>query len=248
MRLNRFIAQSGVCSRRSADRYITTGRVAVNDRTVDQPWYQVSAGDRVRVDGKPLGSRKHIYVMFNKPTGVTTTLSDRYADKKVVDYIPAELGRLFPVGRLDKNSRGMLLLTSDGDFCYQMTHPRFEIEKEYRLVLEGRLGPAEKEKARQGIVDNDDLLKVKFLKVLEISGRKTIVKVIISEGKKRHLRRLFKFLGLKVQDLNRVRIGRLSLGSLKEGNWRRLSEKEKNLAQQSDVSLQRRSNEKRNQP
>ena len=230
MRLNLFIAKSGYASRRKADCLIKEGKVRVNAKEVLQPFLQVGNKDKVEVEHKLLRLKELTYILFNKPKGVTTTLSDKFALKKVIDFFPKEFfarsesasgGKgIYPIGRLDKQSSGLLILTNDGDFCYRLTHPKFSIEKEYLLELNGEMFPCDCQKAKNGLTSEGDHLKVNAIKVVSIQKNKTICKVIISEGKKRHLRRLFKALGFPVVELKRIRVGRLVLGDLMVGKYR----------------------------
>ncbi|NQT28686.1 MAG: rRNA pseudouridine synthase [Candidatus Omnitrophica bacterium] len=224
MRLNLFIAKSGYISRRKADGLIKEGEVKVNNKKILKPFLQVSNKDKVEVGGKALRLKEHIYILFNKPKGVTTTLSDKFAFKKVIDFFPRKFKGIYPVGRLDKQSSGLLILTNDGDFCYRLTHPKFSIEKEYSIELAGQISFGDCQRAKNGLNQDGEHLKVKSIRVLSSPENKTLCKVVISEGKKRHLRRLFKALGFPVRELKRVRIGRLVLGSLKTGEYRLIRE------------------------
>jgi len=230
MRLNLFIAKSGYASRRKADCLIKEGKVKVNNKEAFKPFLQVSDKDKVEVEGKTLRLKEHIYILFNKPKGVTTTLSDKFALKKVIDFFPKKFfvrgeptsgGKgIYPVGRLDRQSCGLLILTNDGDLCYRLTHPKFSIEKEYLAEFKGKISPGDCQRAKNGLNLEGEHLKVKSIRVLSSQENRTLCKVVISEGKKRHLRRLFKALGFLVGELKRVRIGRLTLGSLKTGKYR----------------------------
>ncbi len=230
MRLSLFIAKSGYASRRKADCLIKEGKVKVDGKKVVKPFLQVSNKNEVKVGGKALRLKEHIYILFNKPKGVTTTLSDKFALKKVIDFFPKKFftgsesafGRegIYPVGRLDKQSCGLLILTNDGDFCYRLTHPKFSIEKEYLLELKGQLSFSDCQRAKNGLNLDGEFLKVKSIRELSSQNNKTLCKVVISEGKKRHLRRLFKALGFPVRELKRIRVGSLALGSLKTGKYK----------------------------
>lgn len=226
MRLNLFIAKSGYASRRKADCLIKEGRVWVNRQRVLEPFLQINSGDKVEVEGKPLKLKDRIYILFNKPKGVTTTLSDKFARKNIIDYFSGKFRGIYPIGRLDKNSCGLLLLTNDGDFCYRLTHPKFAVEKEYLVELKGLLSSRDCQKCRRGLKLDGDYLKVKKIKVLNIREDRTLCEVVVSEGKKRHLRRLFGALGFSVTGLKRVRIGRLFLKGLKAGKYRLLDSEE----------------------
>ena len=220
MRLNLFIAKSGYASRRKADCLIKEGKVRVNAKEVLQPFLQVGNKDKIEVEHKLLRLKELTYILFNKPKGVTTTLSDKFALKKVIDFFPKKFKGIYPVGRLDKQSCGLLILTNDGDFCYRLTHPKFSIEKEYLVELRGRISPSDCQRAKNGLNLEGEHLKVKSIKILTSHGNETICKVIISEGKKRHLRRLFKALGFFVEELKSVRVGGLVLGNLETGEYR----------------------------
>ena len=220
MRLNVFISKCGYTSRRKADILIFDGMVRVNDVKVCKPFIDVTDKDIIKVNGETLCLQKHVYILFNKPKGVTTTLSDRFAEKKIIDFFPEKFKGIFPVGRLDKNSSGLILMTNDGEFCHKVTHPKFLIEKEYLILLEGLLKVDDCLKAKEGVIDNGDNLKVNSIKVIKRNKSETVCEVIVNEGKKRHLRRLFKKLGFEVKELKRVRIASLKLGRLKEGEFK----------------------------
>ena len=220
MRLNLFIAKSGYTSRRGADCLIKSGKVEVGGKKVFEPFFKVEDSDEVKIEGKLLSLKKHIYIAFNKPKGVTTTLRDKFALKKVVDFFPKKFKGIYPVGRLDKQSRGLLILTNDGDFCYRLTHPKFSVEKEYLVGLKGELTLRDRQRAKRGCWVEGEYLKVKSVKVLEKKENKTLCGVVVTEGKNRHLRRLFRSLGFGVWEIKRIRIGRLTLGSLAPGKYK----------------------------
>ncbi|UCG35528.1 MAG: rRNA pseudouridine synthase [Candidatus Omnitrophota bacterium] len=220
MRLNLFISKSGFSSRRKADSFIKEGKVEVNGQVVREPFFEVAKQDEIKVEGKAITLKSYVYIVFNKPHGVTATVSDRFAIKKVVDFVPKKFKGVYPVGRLDKDSSGLLILTNDGDFCYKLTHPKFSVEKEYLVKVAGIFGVAQCRRAKIGIRDDKDLLWVKDIKILRKIGSESLLRIVITEGKKRHLRRLFAKLGFRVLTLKRVRIGKLTLGNLKEGQFR----------------------------
>ncbi len=220
MKLNLYISRSGYCSRRNAALLVKDGGVTVNGRIVTEPWVEVADKDAVKVRGKLLSAEKQMYVLFNKPKGVTATCEDKYAEQKITDLIPKRFGRLYPVGRLDKDSHGLIILTNDGDLCHRFTHPKFEIEKEYLVTIKGQVEESIIKKLEKGISDNGEVLKVKSAVISKSWPNRVQFDVVICEGKKRHLRRLFTALGCKVQDLLRIRIGRLNLSGLKDGKLR----------------------------
>jgi len=228
MRLNVFIAKSGIASRRRADLLIKEGRIKVNNKVVLSPGLRVTPEDTVFLDKKELKTKQNIYFVFNKPKGVTTTTFDKFAKSKVIDFLPKDLlrkgERIYPVGRLDKDSSGLLILTNDGNLCYQATHPKFSIEKEYLLKVKGKLTSEACQKAKKGIVDEGDKLTVDRIKIVKKDSLMTTCSVVTHEGKKRHLRRIFKGLGFFVFELKRVRIGRLNLGNIEPGKYKTLSQ------------------------
>lgn len=220
MRLNHYIAQCGYTSRRNADKLIAQGKVKVNNYPARAPYLQVTDKDLITVENTPLKLPSgKTYIIFNKPVGVTSTHHDRFAEKTVFDYLPKELSHLATVGRLDKNSCGLMILTNDGSFCYQLTHPRFSVEKEYRITVKGQFTKKNIAGAKKGIFDQGELLKVKSIKILEIDQLQTQLNVIICEGKKRHLRRLFKNIQFPILSLERIRIANVSLNNLPQGKW-----------------------------
>lgn len=225
MKLNLFISRSGYCSRRNAALFVKDGKVTVNGNIVKEPWYDVAQTDAVKVCGKLLAQEKQMYVLFNKPKGVTATCEDKFAEVLITDLIPKRFGRLYPVGRLDKDSHGLIILTNDGDLCHRFTHPKFEIEKEYLVTVKGEVDESIIKKLEKGISDNGEVLKVKSAVISKSWTNRAQLDVVICEGKKRHLRRLFTGIGYKVQDLLRIRIGKIHLGGLRDGKLKVVDKK-----------------------
>ena len=208
-RLNKALADLGVCSRRKADELIVAGEVSVNGKIIRELGTKVDlASDEIRVRESVVAAmtKERIVIALNKPVGVECTSAPSPGTRGVLYYIPKEVGRVFPVGRLDKDSRGLILLTNDGLFAYHLTHPSFEKEKEYLV----RVG---------GIVTDEHLALVKQL-------GKGVLQIVLTEGKNRQIRRMLRLLSLPVRDLQRVRIGSCRLDTLTEGQWRRLSPEE----------------------
>lgn len=221
MVLQKYIAQSGYCSRRKAESFIVNGKVKVNGE-IAKLGARVEEGDEVKICGKKLElENKKIYIILNKPVGYTCTNRRFEGEKNLFDLVKVKK-RLFVVGRLDKNSRGLVLLTNDGDLTERMTHPRYEHEKEYevKLKVESKKlkvdGVISKLKKGVNIGDGDGIVKVKNVECLG-DGQ---FKIILTEGKKRQIRRMFKVVGYEVEDLFRVRIGNIKIGGLKEGEWK----------------------------
>ena len=221
MRLNVYVSHAGLCSRRQADEYIFSGKIKVNNKIVRAPWFRVKKGDKVAFEGRELLSPVgKVYLVMNKPPGYICTLNDKFAAKKITDLLPENIGRVYPVGRLDKNSRGLLLLTNDGDFMQKIIHPRHEIEKEYVVWVSPSFSALDFKKIRRGILTEKDCLTVKSLKEIVSFPRKSKMRVVLTEGRKRHIRRIFENLGYRILSLKRVRIGKLKLGYLREGEFR----------------------------
>lgn len=225
-KLNVYIARAGICSRRKADLLIKRGRVKINGKVTVEPWTEVGVKDFVAVNGKPLRVENQSYIIVNKPRGVTVTLEDSHARSKISDMIPNKYGRVFPVGRLDRETTGLIIMTNDGDLCHELTHPSFEIEKEYVATVAGSVDRLAMDRMKTGVEDEGEVLKVRSVSMLKRTPKMMDLRIVISEGKKRHIRRLLKNVGAKVLNLKRVRIGNLELGALREGKFRVLDKKE----------------------
>ncbi len=225
-RLNAFLARSGVASRRAADKLIASGAVKVNGQAPPPEGRLIDPQhDEVTVDGhavRPLTT--HRYLMLNKPLGAIATAKDQSARTTVLDVVGDEgLGghRLFPVGRLDADSTGLLLLTDDGDLAYRLTHPRYKIAKEYEVVVGGSPNTADLEKLREGVKLDDGVTAPAEVEVLRVMpGPMAELRVVIREGRHRQVRRMLLAVGHHVQSLRRVAFGPLKLGRLKVGGWR----------------------------
>jgi len=224
------LAEAGVGSRRWITDAIKNGRVEVNGELVENFRHPVNPEtDRVSVQGKmvDLKPRQAVYLMVNKPAGIITTTSDERGRRTVLDILPEKYRhiRLYPVGRLDKDSTGLLLLTNDGDITYKLTHPRFEHEKEYLIHIDGRLKPDEKAKLERGFELEDGMTYPVVVK--EIKSQPPFnYSITMHEGRKRQVRRMLASLGYHVPALKRIRMGSLHLGNLKEGATRELTTEE----------------------
>jgi len=213
MRLNKFLSQTGIASRRKADELIRDGRVKVNGVVADIGTTVNPDTDTVSVDGKIVRKQDYVYIAFYKPKGCTTTLSDPHAKLTIKDFLPKKLN-VFPVGRLDKDAEGLLLLTNDGDFAFNITHPKFGVEKEYEVLLTRPLEREEVKRMIKGIESDGDILKA-----ISVSMVDKMARVVMAEGKKREVKRLFKAFEIGVLSLKRIRIGNLRLGNLKPGEF-----------------------------
>ncbi|UCC51256.1 MAG: rRNA pseudouridine synthase [Anaerolineaceae bacterium] len=228
-RLQKLMARAGYGSRRENERLISAGRVLLNGRLArlgDKADLQV---DQIKVDGKLLTLEREpfTYIMLNKPRGVISSLDDelQQARTTVRDLIP-EPGHLYPVGRLDKPSEGLILMTNDGQLAHHLTHPRYEHEKEYEVEVEGTVSNQVLGTWRQGVLLDDRLTAPAHIEVLERNRNSTRLRIVLREGRKRQIRRIAAGLGHPVLHLRRVKIGPLELGSLKPGQWRRLTSQE----------------------
>ena len=228
MRINKFIAQAGVASRRGAEKLIVDGKIKVNGKVVTDLATDINLDNDVVVyDGKKLKATNHFtYVMFYKPKGCVTTVSDEQGRKTIYDYIDITDKRLFPVGRLDYNSEGLLLLTNDGDMAYKLTHPSNEVPKTYLVKIEGELKESELNKLRSGIELDGTLTKRCKLKLKEFADGISSFEMTIYEGRNRQIRRMFETIGKEVIFLKRIAIGDVRLGGLSRGKTRFLNNKE----------------------
>jgi len=234
MRLNKFLAKAEVASRRKSDQIIKSGKVKVNDKIIREPWYNVDPdNDKVKYNDNDINlSREKIYIMLNKPEGYITTVSDEKNRKTVIDLVGIDK-KIFPMGRLDKDSKGLLLLTNDGHLAFKLTHPKFETVKRYRVKLNKPLVNSVLQKMENGIwISKKEKVKGKG-KILNLSGERNLVEIQIFQGRKRQIKRMFGVFGYHVVELERIQFGGLRLGDLKEGEWRYLSEREVNIIENS---------------
>jgi 23S rRNA pseudouridine2605 synthase len=227
-RLQKIIAAAGVDSRRHAEKLIAAGRVSVNDIVISEPGVKADAAkDIIRVDGKIISVDKSmIYIAVHKPAGYVTTLSDPEGRPTVVDLIGAVPERVYPVGRLDYDSSGLLLMTNDGDFAQKMQHPRFQLPKVYRVKIQGRLSKDEMKQVSKGIKLDDGVFKPENLQIEKFNDKSCWLVLTLREGKNRIIRRGFEAAGHRVARLVREAIGAVTLRNLKEGSWRYLTKKE----------------------
>ncbi len=227
MRINKYIAQSGLCSRRKADELIANGNVRVNAAVLREPGYDVQEGDRVEVNGHLIAAEAgSVYVLINKPLGMVTTVSDDKERLTVMEVVKDIDARLFPVGRLDYNTSGALIMTNDGDLAYRLTHPKHEVYKTYRARVAGVLSAEKVSRLRKGVDIGGFVTSPAKVQVIKGGQRSTIVEISIHEGKNRQVRKMFAAVGNPVQELERVAIGEIHLGHLKPGHYRKLTRAE----------------------
>lgn len=227
LRLNKYVAHSGVCSRRKAAEFIKEGWVSVNGEKVLEPWYEVQPGDQVKFKGKLIQpEEKKVYILMNKPKNVITTLKDEKGRKTVMDIVKDRVKeRIFPVGRLDRNTTGLLLLTNDGDLAKKLSHPSYLVQKVYHATLDKPLHPQDLEKIRKGLELEDGFTPVDWVDYLPKKDRLVIV-IELHIGRNRIVRRIFEHLGYQVKYLDRIFYGGLTKKDLPRGFVRHLTEKE----------------------
>lgn len=228
IRINKYIAQSGLCSRRKAEELIRNGQVDINGKKViDLATTVDEKKDIVMVDGQKITpAEEKVYYMFNKPKGVVTSLSDDRDRKSVIDFIGNTDRRIYPVGRLDYDSEGLLLLTNDGDMTYKLTHPKFEIPKTYIVKVEGEIKESELAVLRAGVVVDGERYGKCKAKLVKYEQGMSKIEMTIYEGKNREIRKMFDAIGKEAQFLKRTNFAGLRLGGLKRGEIRPLKDYE----------------------
>ena len=227
MRLQKFLAESGVASRRASEAIILEGRVSINGRVVRTLGTKIEPGhDRIELDGQPLKTRRKIYIAVNKPPGFLCTRKDPLNRNTVFDLLPPEWAHLVSVGRLDRDSEGLLFLTNDGDFVLHLTHPRYGVRKIYQAAVEGKVHPPMLKRFTQGVEDDGEILKAEKARIISATNSKSVVELELAEGRNREVRRLFASQELNVIKLQRIQIGRIKLGELPVGKWRTLTDTE----------------------
>ncbi|HOQ67253.1 MAG TPA: pseudouridine synthase [Candidatus Atribacteria bacterium] len=232
-RLNKFLAQAGVASRRKCDQLIKEGKVTVDGRVVTSPGEKVRGEEIIKVENKIVEKKEElVYVELYKPRGYITTVCDPRGRPTVMELVPEITTRVFPVGRLDSESEGLLFLTNDGALSYFLTHPRFEVEKKYLVYVSGEINERELSVLKRGIIVKEIPYRIRQGKIRDVYSNCSIVEVVLIEGKKHEIRIMFDYLGYPVLRLIRVGMGPLSLDeNLLPGEWRYLSSKEVQLLQ-----------------
>jgi 23S rRNA pseudouridine2605 synthase len=223
IQINKYISNSGFCSRREADKLVDDARVTIND-DIALPTSRVQAGDVVAIDGEKIKSKQRpIYIALNKPVGVTSTTD--MSDKTNIIRFMNHPKRIFPVGRLDKDSEGLILLTNDGDLTQKLSHPSHEVKKIYEVKLDKPLGKVDFEKILNGLQLDDGFVRADSLAYTDPKDKATIG-IELHSGRNRVVRRMFEFLGYDVRNLDRVMFGNLTKKNVERGKWRYLNEKE----------------------
>ncbi|NTW71290.1 MAG: rRNA pseudouridine synthase [Eubacteriaceae bacterium] len=227
MRLQKYLAESGIASRRKSEEYIRQGRIKVNGAVVNAMGCIIDeTKDRVEFDGKPVCvERSKIYVLLNKPAGTISSAKDEKNRRTVTSLIGVE-ERIYPVGRLDYDTEGMLILTNDGEFSYEMTHPSHEMTKTYFAKVKGKVEKTDIDIFQKGMVIDGYKLAPAVMEIIKADNQLSEVRITIREGRNRQIRKMCDLIGHPVQYLSRIKIGNLNLGDLKTGKWRYLTEYE----------------------
>lgn len=225
--LLKYLANSGVASRRKVDQMVRDGRVSVNGKKVIDPGLTIDPQkDEISVDGKKIqGVSQYVYIMLNKPKGVISTVSDEKKRQTVVDLVKTK-ARVYPVGRLDEDSTGLILLTNDGQLANKLTHPRYEIPKTYQVAVRGEITEERLRRLREGVRLKEGITSLAEVEVVNPDPKRTLLQMTIHEGWNRQIRRMCGVVGLNVVALKRVAMGPLQLGDLQWGEWRNLTAEE----------------------
>jgi pseudouridine synthase len=224
IRLQKFLADAGVASRRASEQFITAGRVTVNGKVAKELGTKVDPDkDHVTVDGRPLKAKRKLYLAVHKPKGYICSRNDPEGRPSVNDLLPREWDNLYSVGRLDFNSEGLIFYTNDGDFSLKLTHPRYGVRKKYRVTLTGEVTPEIAATLTKGVYHEGDMLRAEQVRILKAAQGHSLVELTLREGKNREVRRLFETQALAVDKLQRTQIGPIKLGELPKGKWRTLT-------------------------
>ena len=230
MRINKYIASCGVASRRKAEELIISGRVTINGELITELSTIVDeTKDIVEVDGVPINQEeKKVYILLNKPEGYITTVKDQFDRPSVLDILKDVEERVYPVGRLDYETSGLLILTNDGDLTYKLTHPKHEVEKTYLAMVNGIISPEEKRRFENGLQIEDYTTAKAKLKIVKADEEKnySVCKITIHEGRNRQVRKMCKAIGHPVRNLRRIQMGRINIRGLEVGEYRNLTEDE----------------------
>lgn len=228
MRINKYIAHAGIASRRKAEELIKQGIVTINGQVVNELATQVKAGDLVEIEGSPIYNEEKVYYLLNKPRGVISSVSDDKGRKTVIDLLPQVKERIYPVGRLDWDTTGLLILTNDGDFTDKMIHPRNEIDKVYLARVKGIATKENLRPLMRGVVIDGKKTKPARYTIIKVDHEKnrSVVELTIHEGRNHQVKKMFEQVGLLVDKLSRTQFGTLDLTGLRPGEARRLNKKE----------------------
>ena len=226
VRLNKYLANLGVCARRDVKQLLKSQIVTVNGERAKEPGLRIDpAKDSILLNGRKLKAPQFVYYLVNKPKGVVSTTADEYGRKNVISLIPTQ-ERIYPVGRLDKDTTGLLLLTNDGELTNLLIHPRYHVDKTYRLTIAGKVNDAQLRALRNGVLLDDGITASAKVLVSKILPTLTVLEMTIHEGRNRQIRRMCETVGISLLELQRIKFGPLEIGNLKEGKFRELSRNE----------------------
>lgn len=226
VRLNKYIASTGFCSRRKADELIEQGKVRVNDKTVKEMGFLVGAKDRVYIDNNLIKPSELTYIRYYKPAGYITTLSDEKGRKTIYDLLPENVQILKPVGRLDKDSTGLLIMTNDGDLINNLAHPSVKIPKVYRVCATGKMNMHHLTQMAKGIEIEPGQIAYAQANIIEYEGKNTILEIVLHQGLNRQIRKMLDILGYPVVSLKRISHGPIDIAGLKKGQFKYLKPKQ----------------------
>ena len=226
LRLNKYIASCGFCSRRKADEYIEAGKVQVNGETIKELGYIISSKDTVSIHNKIIKPQNLTYIRYYKPAGYITTTDDEKGRKTIYDILPEEVRHLKPVGRLDKDSTGLLILTNDGDFINELTHPSIKVPKVYRVAAKGKLNLSDIEVMEKGIEIEKNQIAYAFASIIDFENKNTILEIVLYQGLNRQIRKMLDHLGHPVISLKRLSVGPVDLKGLKKGQFKYIKPKQ----------------------
>jgi pseudouridine synthase len=227
IRLQKYLADAGIASRRAAEKIILEGRVQVNNKVITELGSKVDPiHDTVKVDGAPVKAKRKLYLAVHKPRGYICTKADPERRKTIGELLPKEWDNLNTVGRLDRESEGLIFMTNDGEFTLHLTHPRYGVSKKYLTVVTGKVEAEKLNILLKGVRHEGEMLKAAAYRIIESSNSHTMIEIELREGKNREIRRMCEVLGLEIERLVRVQIGKIKLGDLPSGKWRTLTEPE----------------------
>lgn len=226
VRLNKYIAACGYCSRRKADEYIEAGKVCVNGEIVSELGFMVSTKDKITIENKIIKPETLTYIRYYKPAGYITTMDDEKGRKTIYDILPEEVQNLKPVGRLDKDSTGLLILTNDGDFINDLAHPSIKVPKVYRVTAQGKLNLNDLEIMAKGIEIEKDKIAYADSRIIDFEGKNTVLEIVLYQGLNRQIRKMLDYIGHPVISLKRLCMGPIDLQGLKKGQFKYLKPKQ----------------------
>ncbi len=226
MRINKYIAQTGIVSRRKADELVLSGRIKVNGKVVSMLGYEIRTKDKVTLDDKPIRIKQYSYYKFYKPAGCITTKDDEKKRRTIYDLLPPELQGLKPVGRLDKDSSGLIILTNDGDLIYELTHPSVKVSKVYRVTVDSKIKYEELEILAKGVEIEKGKVAYCDSEIIEQNSASTLLEITLYQGLNRQIRKMFEYLGHRVISLKRIRHATVDVIGLKRGEVKQLKPKQ----------------------